>query len=404
MRPIELGKVVVRTVISIGLLTGIAGISHAQNGGETPQPGAVYVSTNQLANNEIVAYSRAADGTLTPLQTIDTGGLGTQGPTESQDAMVLSNDNSLLFTVNVGSDDISVFQVDPGTFELTFVQRIASGGDRPVSLDVREDLLYVVNSGLRSGISGFTIGENGMLTPIEGSIQPLSFGDDSPFGDVTLPCTNIFPALEAGVICNATQPAEIEFSPDGRFLVVSERLTNQFSIYTLDENGVAGDRQSRTSNGESPFGMHFTPDGQLLVAEAFLDRPGEGAASSYNLTDEGDTESITDTLKTGQSTSCWIEVTPDGRYAYITNPGNASITGLRILGNGELRLVGDDGVVATPNDPRDEDITPDGRYLYVLNNAAGSVDGFRVNRNGTLDEVTTTGTVLPFFGLGLAAF
>src|SRR5919106_2746707 len=239
MRPIESGKVVVRTVISIGLLTGIAGISHAQNGGETPQPGAVYVSTNQLANNEIVAYSRAADGTLTPLQTIDTGGLGTQGPTESQDAMVLSNDNSLLFTVNVGSDDISVFQVDPGTFELTFVQRIASGGDRPVSLDVREDLLYVVNSGLRPGISGFTIGENGMLTPIEGSIQPLSFGDDSPFGDVTLPCTNIFPALEAGVICNATQPAEIEFSPDGRFLVVSERLTNQFSIYTLDENGVA---------------------------------------------------------------------------------------------------------------------------------------------------------------------
>ena len=372
------------------------------------QPGAVYVTTNQDARNEVVAFRRGSDGSLTLLQRIDTGGTGTGGPTESQDAVVLNKDHTLLFTVNVSSNDISVFSVDPETFKLAFVQRVDSGGDRPVSLDVRGDLLYVVNSGQRSGVSGFRIAANGTLTPIAGSIQPLSFGDRSPFGDVTLPCTNIFPRLEEGVICSATQPAEVEFSPDGKFLVVSERLVNQFSIYELDENGVAGNRKSRTSNGESPFGMHFTPNGQLLVAEAFLDRPGDGGVSSYNLTADGDTKTITDSLKTGQSTSCWIEVTPDGRFAYITNPGNSSITGLRIGGGGGLQLLpglgGDDGVVAFSNDPRDLDITPDGRFLYVLNNVEGSVNGFRVNRNGTLDRVTTTGFVLPVFGLGLAAF
>ncbi len=371
------------------------------------QPGAVYVTTNQDAHNEVVAFRRGSDGSLTLLQRIDTGGTGTGGPTESQDAVVLNKDHTLLFTVNVSSNDISVFSVDPETFKLAFVQRLDSGGDRPVSLDVRGDLLYVVNSGQRSGVSGFRIAANGTLTPIKGSIKPLSFGDRSPFGDVTLPCTNIFPRLEAGVICSATQPAEVEFSPDGKFLVVSERLVNQFSIYELDENGVAGNRKSRSSNGESPFGMHFTPNGQLLVAEAFLDRHGEGGVSSYNLTADGDTETITRTLKTGQTTSCWIEVTPDGRFAYITNPGNGSITGLRIGDDGGLRLLPGlegNGVVAFSHDPRDVDITPDGRFLYVLNNVEGSVNGFRVNRNGTLDQVTTSGFVLPVFGLGLAAF
>ena len=97
-----------------------------------------------------------------------------------------------------------------------------------------------------------------------------------------------------------------------------------------------------------------------------------------------------------------------GNNRFGQQPGNGSITGLRIGGGGGLQLLpglgGDDGVVVFSNDPRDLDITPDGRFLYVLNNVEGSVNGFRVNRNGTLDRVTTTGFVLPVFGLGLAAF
>lgn len=138
----------------------------------------------------------------------------------------------------------------------------------------------ILNTGIRAGVSGFRIGETGVLTPIEGSMQPLSSGDEPPFPTVNLPCTNILPVFEPGATCNITNPAEVEFSPDRRFLVVSERLANQFSIYTVDENGVAGDRTSETSSGENPFGMHFGSDGRLFVAEAFQDRGGQRAASS----------------------------------------------------------------------------------------------------------------------------
>lgn len=403
MKPLESTNIVIRTAICGGLLTLAAAGSYGQTGGEAPQPGAVYVGTNQLVSNEVAVFSRAADGTLTFQQKIATGGKGAQTFLENQDSVVLSDDNSLLFVVNVVSDDISVFRVNDD-FGLTFVQRVPSGGDRPLSLDVHEDLLYVVNTGLTSGISGFRIGETGALTPIEDSIQPLSSGDGPPFEDVVLPCTNILPVFEAGATCNITNPAEIEFSPDGRFLVVSERLANQFSVYTVDENGVAGDRTSQTSSGESPFGMHFDPDGRLIVAEAFLDRAGQGSVSSYNLTDEGVTEIITGSLTTNQASGCWMEVTPDGRYAYVTNPADSSISGLEIAEDGSLGLINGRDFLVTSNDPRDEELSADGRYLYVLNNEGAFVDGYQVNEDGTLTLITTQQGALPAFGNGLAAF
>ena len=54
--------------------------------------GAVYVQTND-ASNEIVAYSRSADGALTPLVRLPTGGKGTGKPhLPSQSSVVLSDD------------------------------------------------------------------------------------------------------------------------------------------------------------------------------------------------------------------------------------------------------------------------------------------------------------------------
>jgi hypothetical protein len=51
-------------------------MSTDRNGGGT----AVYTQTNDPAGNQVIAYGRAADGTLTPLGAFDTGGRGTGKP------------------------------------------------------------------------------------------------------------------------------------------------------------------------------------------------------------------------------------------------------------------------------------------------------------------------------------
>src|SRR5215213_1032534 len=96
--------------------------------------GAVYVLTNQ-AVNAVAAFNRAPDGTLTPAGTFPTGGSGDPvaqpgdpptDPLASQGALILSENNHLLFAVNAGSNEVSVLAVGKGG--LTLVDKVASGG------------------------------------------------------------------------------------------------------------------------------------------------------------------------------------------------------------------------------------------------------------------------------------
>src|SRR5690348_7100068 len=64
--------------------------------------GGVFVSTNDANANAIKAFSRAADGSLSPLGTFATGGKGVGGagdPLTSQSAVTLSPDHRFLFVV-----------------------------------------------------------------------------------------------------------------------------------------------------------------------------------------------------------------------------------------------------------------------------------------------------------------
>src|SRR5680860_1401337 len=168
--------------------------------------------------------SRAADGTVALQGTVATGGSSVGALLDSQDALILSEDHTMLFAANAGSDEITVFAVSADGLQLSEIGRVPSGGDRPVSLTLNDDLLYVLNSGSEGNISGFTVGENGSLAPLAGSTRPLSTSE-------LISCNELPFPREATGDCNVVSPGEVEFNPDGRFLVVTERLANQFSVY-----------------------------------------------------------------------------------------------------------------------------------------------------------------------------
>ena len=95
-------------------------------------PRAVYTLTNQVAGNAVAVFARAGDGTLTPAGSFSTGGAGTGAGLGSQGAVTLSNDGRLLFAVNAGSNDVSVFRVNPEG--LSLLSRTPSGGTLPASV------------------------------------------------------------------------------------------------------------------------------------------------------------------------------------------------------------------------------------------------------------------------------
>ncbi|HEY8226934.1 MAG TPA: beta-propeller fold lactonase family protein [Pyrinomonadaceae bacterium] len=348
--------------------------------------GAVYVMTNQAApaGNAVAVFSRAADGLLTPAGTFSTGGLGTgpQGPEpelplRSQGALVLSEDDSFLFAVNAGSDEISVFAVE--ATGLSLLDKVSSGGVRPVSLTVNENLVYVLNGGGTPNITGFTISPKGKLKPLRGSTRPLSGGD--------------------------VDPSQVEFSPDGRVLVVTEKATNLINTYTVGDDGLAGGLTEHVSNGLTPFGFGFRKPDLLIVSEAFGDAPNQGALSSYIVSEIGNLEVKSGSVPNFGTASCWIVVTDGGQYAYVSNTVSASISGYDIGRNGKLRLLDRDGRTAVTGEgsfPTDMALTNDSAFLYVLNGGNGTIGAFHVELDGSLIPLPGAGG-LPSGAQGIAA-
>src|SRR5881409_500018 len=99
---------------------------------EDGAPGAVYTLMNLTSGNAVAVFARAADGTLSAAGTVATGGTGTGSGLGSQGALALS-------------DDISVLRVSPTG--LSLIGRYPSGGAKPISLTVHDELLYVLNGG-----------------------------------------------------------------------------------------------------------------------------------------------------------------------------------------------------------------------------------------------------------------
>jgi hypothetical protein len=97
------------SVRTIGL--GFAALAAMSAGGSLARADALYTTTNGLDANVVLAFHRAADGTLTPLGSFPTGGRGNELRLNNQSGLALSEDESWLYAINAASNEITVFAV-----------------------------------------------------------------------------------------------------------------------------------------------------------------------------------------------------------------------------------------------------------------------------------------------------
>lgn len=358
------------SVAVAAIVLSLFGLGSSAVNAASPGRKAVFVMTNSLAGNAVLAFSRAADGSLAAAGSFPTGGLGAAA-LGSQGALTLSDDGRWLFAVNGGSNDLSV--LDAAGDDLAVTSRVPSGGVKPNSVTARNNLVYVLNSGTPANISGFTLDPHGQLTPIAGSTQPLS--NANPGG------------------------AQIQFSPDGHWLVVTEKATQMIDTYAVDADGVAGPPVASPSNGAVPFGFGIDNRGHVVVSEA-----GAGAVSSYAIAPDGTLVTISPSVvAAGQNAACWIAITKNGRYAYAANAASGTLTGYAIAPDGSLSIVSGNAVTAAPGGtPLDMAFSEDSQYLYVFNRATAAVDTFAVQADGGLVALGAMGG-FPAGSTGIAA-
>ncbi len=333
---------------------------------------AVYTMTNDSAANSVNVFRRLAGGKLSLAGTFATGGKGSGGGLGSQGSLVLHESHSWLLAVNAGSDDISVFHLsDSG---ITLSSRTLSGGHMPISVTISGRIVYVLNANAPSNIAGFTLEDDGSLTPIPNSIRLLS-------------------TASAG-------PAQVQFSPDGDQIMVTEKATNLIDVFPIGPDGIPDAILTTPSHGLTPFGFAFGKRNRVFVSEAFGGAANASAASSYNLDDSDMLQLISGSVPTNQTAACWLVVDPSGRFAYTTNTGSRTVSLFRIGKGGTLTLISTAG--STPaGGPIDAAFSGGGRFLHVLTANAATIVTFRVQRDGALMLVSTTAA--PAKAAGLAA-
>lgn len=335
----------------------------------------VYTETNSAAGNEVQVYRTGHDGTLTWVHSVATGGRGTDAGLGSQGALALAKNGRWLFVVNAGSNDISAFAVT--SRGLTWIDRVSSGGIKPVSLALHGDLLYALNAGDSGNISGFRILWNGHLQALPDSTRPLS--------------------------STTADAPQVGFDRDGDVLVVTEKATNKISVYGIDDDVPVGPTVL-PSNGMTPFGFAFDRHNNLIVSEAFGGAANASAVSSYDLDEFPlSLDTISASVPVKQTAACWVVLARHGKFAYVTNTGSGTVTGFRIDRTGTLTALDTDGVTGvTGGNPVDAAVGRDPQTMYVLSPKIGKIVMFHVRADGSVVHLGSALGV-PGSATGLAA-
>ena len=369
----------------LAIMIGIGATSsvlHATEFNNRDNAGAVFVMTNDAGKNQVIAFERSTNGTLGESTSYDTHGRGSGGttdPLESQGSLTLSQDHSLLFAVNAGSGSVSVFSVHKAL--LTFLNKAPSGGAQPSAVAEHGGLVYVLNSGGAGSLVGFHLDFGGQLKQIKNSTMFLTG--------------------------TTTGGASLSFSPDGQFLLVTERVANNVDVFRIRPDGTLSPIVVNAAPAPGTFSVAFAPDGAAIVSET---GPANGtnasAISSYKVNSNSTLTAISQSVPTLGAGNCWNAITPDGTKVYTSNSGSDNISGFNIGKNGTLTPIAGTIVGENPTGSHNVDIaiTADGKFLYTINSQSGNVGTFAINQDGSLTDLGQAGDLPKSVGFnGIAA-
>ena len=359
-------------------VAGPAGASTVRGGFHSGASHVVFVQNDNLAGNQVFAYRRAANGTLTRAGMYPTGGKGGQltgsvvDHLGSQGSLTYDPVDGLLYAVNAGSDSVSVFAAHGARLSLR--QVTPSGGTFPVSVAAYGDLVYVLNALHGGSVQGYRV-FGGRLFAIPGSNRRLHLNPKA-----TPQFTNT--------------PGQVAFSPDGSQLIVTTKANgNDIDVFgVLASGSLTRFAQVNSEPNAVPFAVTFDAAGHLVVAES----ASNSAVATFTLNRDGTLLPI-DQVPTTQVATCWI--VRDGSEVFASNPGSASVSRVTDSPAGQLTLRGQ-----TTTDPGTVDAatSPHGRYLYVQTGANGTVDEFSV-AGGSLTKIGSVTVPGAAGGEGIAA-
>lgn len=226
--------------------------------------------------------------------------------------------------------------------------------------------LLLILSACSSSSSSTRTGTGALFVATLGDSTVSSFSIDLSSGKLT--------ANGAGVATGTSPSAMIS---SGTALFIANSGTNNISAYTVKTDGTLTAVSGSTPTGMTPLNMAMDSAGHFLyVANQGLQvDPTSGTVSVFavngtTLTAVAGSPFVVKgaSLSSGPGPA-GIAVTPDGKFLYVANQFDSSVTTFSVDGSGVLTQ----GVtLPVGTTPAAAAITPDGGFLYVANSSTVS--------------------------------
>ncbi len=225
--------------------------------------------------------------------------------------------------------------------------------------------------------------------------------------------TGVLTANGAGV-ATGSAPSAMLLSPSGDALFIANSATNNVSTYTVKSDGTLTAGSSTLPTGMTPLNMAIDSAAHFLfVANQGLQvDPASGTISVFSIQSGSLTEVAGSPFRVASLSAssgpgpAAVAVTPDGKFLYVANQFDGTVTGFSVDASGVLTRLTPGATATVGTAPSGMGITPDGGFLYVANSGSSDVSAFAVcNQVVTSCSVPTSpdGTLTPVAGSPFSA-
>ena len=292
--------------------------------------------------------------------------------------LATSENGKYLYAVNeTGGQEpgsVSAFAFDAATGRLNFLNKQFSGGDHPCYVSVDKNNKWVVTANYSGGnLSVLPVASDGSLLTHVQLIQHEGKSVNEKRQDK--------PHVHAAV-----------FSPEYNYIFAPDLGTDKIAIYTFDSTALFPLQLSKSAfasstAGSGPRHLEFHPHRRFVyVIEELTGTIAVYKRNNGTLKPLQRIRTHPDAYR-GAIGSADIHLSPDGKYLYATNRGDAnSITIFSIRSNGKLTFK--DYTPSMGVHPRNFIIDPTGNYLLIANRDTDNIAVYKRDHKTGLIEFT----------------
>ncbi len=278
-------------------------------------------------------------------------------------------------TGTVVGGGLTAFSFDATTGKLTNMDTRPSGGTNPCYVSVDHTGKWVFVGNYSSGsLAMFPVAANGSIEAASEVIAQSGTGPNKERQEG--------PHVHATVV-----------SPDNKYLFAPNLGTDKVTIYTIGHHSgklnPAPEAFVATAPGSGPRHFTFAPDKKY----AYLIEELSGNVITYGYHDGklNQIQSISCLQKdfTGVTGAADIHVSPDGKFLYCSNRGDANLITIFAINkkDGKLTVAGYQPTLGKT--PRNFNFDPSGNYLLVANQNSDEIVIFKIDKKTGL--LTDTG-------------